>query len=119
MWTDAELAWAVGILEGEGTFSIFKSARCVGPRRVISVQCAMSDEDIILRMKSIFNVGTIYKSQSPIIRKDGSLRKPIWTWTVTNFKDQQFILEIVLPYLGKRRTAKVKELLEYIYGRTN
>ena len=117
MLTDVQAAWAAGVLEGEGCFSIFKRATSSQNHKQLHIQCTMTDEDIISRLQSIFNVGSIYKVQPSGCKKDGTPYKPAWKWAVNNHAGQKLIIESILPYLGNRRKTKALEMLEYINGK--
>lgn len=106
-----EIAWAAGILEGEGCFSVFK--RKDRPNTTTcSIHLEMTDEDIIRRVRDVFNVGTVNIRQNVTGRSDKRPRKVSWIWSVQNKTGVRSVLEAVLPYLGDRRTKKAKELLE-------
>lgn len=78
----------------------------------------MTDEDTIRALHETVGVGTVvYRSNNSKTRHDGAIRKDTWIWTVQNFTGIEFVLREILPYMSIRRTAKIKELLEYIDGR--
>ena len=101
-----EIAWAAGVLEGEGCFSVFK--RKDRPNTTTAaIFLEMTDEDVVVRVRDAFNVGTINTR-----KRSDPRRKPSWCWAVQNKTDIKTVLELIVPYLGIRRTAKVKELLQ-------
>lgn len=105
---DNRVAWAAGLIEGEGCFSLVKNYKAKGGKSgKLCVQ--MNDLDILERLQSIFNCGKIY------YRKPRGNSKESWMWTVYRRDDLVRVATSVLPLLGKRRTEKVKEVLEY-YG---
>lgn len=88
--------WLAGLLEGEGCF-YFKGT----PKILLS----MSDEDIVARVAELF--GSTYNKQSP----HGIGKKYMFNTSVCGIGAIE-IMNILLPYMGLRRTAKIKEVLE-------
>jgi hypothetical protein len=99
-----DVAWASGILEGEGCFS--KHKRSNRPNTVLyAIYCEMSDEDVVRRLRDIFQVGTVN------IRNKRKDRKPTWIWSVQNKADIKQVLILIEPWMGHRRGAKIDEIL--------
>jgi len=119
MPTDIQIAWAAGILEGEGCFSIFKRASSTTNHKQLCIQCTMTDRDVITKLADIFGVGRISEVQPTGTKRDGTPYKLAYKWAVDNHAGQRLILESIMPHLGERRKAKAEELLEYINARTN
>lgn len=94
-----DIAWAAGILEGEGTFH----AKGNSPR----VFCEMTDEDVLIKLQSIFG-GTITKQK---LRNNW---KQTWRWGVYG-SNAQVAMELIRPYLLSRRSARVDEILSAWY----
>lgn len=111
---DLDYAWAAGILEGEGCFSIFnRTAKCGTKQRDTkncSIQLEMTDKDTVERVYNIFKVGSI---KGPNIRKrdEGRNRKPTYIWSVQNISGMKLVLEQIQPFMGYRRSEKIFELL--------
>lgn len=105
-----ELGWMAGLLEGEGTFW-FENSRYRYPR----VQIYMTDEDVVRRIAEVAGVGNVTgphtRSGDDGRGSDMSLWKPQWGWTVTRKEQVYWLCRTILPYMGKRRTAKINELL--------
>jgi len=108
MKEELDVAWAAGILEGEGCFSIYISKT----RKKLMIRCKMTDEDIILRLKDVFSLGAIY-----VIHPKNTKHRISWEWHVGKHSSMEEVINKVLPYLGKRRSSKAKELLAYIDSR--
>lgn len=101
--TELDIAWAAGLLEGEGSFT----ARTNSP--VLRVSCVMTDLDILERLQSIFG-GLIHKnSRDTKHYKDHW--KDSWSWSASG-DTAKTIMTSVLPYMGGRRSNKINELLE-------
>lgn len=108
--TGINLAWASGIIEGEGTISLIKvkdRKNSYSPRITVT----MTDKDIIKRLFDIFKVGTI---RGPIKNKN---HKDLWSWSVQNQSGCFNVLIEIMPYLGDRRLTKAKELFKYLEGK--
>lgn len=102
-----KITWAVGILEGEGCFSIHK--RSNRPNTITcAIHCEMTDKDVIYDLQSVFKVGTIS------FRSGRDHRKDSWVWSVQKQKDIFDVLLEVMPYLKSRRLEKAQELFTYL-----
>lgn len=109
-----QLAWAAGVLDGEGCFSISRSTHgrlSNGERRqyasaypvVVVGQCGEGGAvpEILLRMSALFGG----RPRGPMMLR-GRPRK--WDWRLHGFELVQFVVAQVWPWLGpvKRRQAK-------------
>ena len=93
-----EIIWLAGLLEGEGSFSLSGK---IG----VGVGLGTSDKDVAERAgKLMGKEPTLDKSYSPLSRK------PIWRVRVCGYRARR-VMECILPWMGERRTAKIKELL--------
>jgi len=99
----SDLTWAAGLLEGEGCFYTQHA------RRYPAVKCNMTDRDVVVRLYRLFGVGHLQYIHTPFMRARGW--KVQWSWQVQAQADARRVMRLVLPYMGKRRTAKIKELL--------
>jgi hypothetical protein len=114
--SDAVYAWAAGILEGEGCFSIHRRKDRSNTLNT-AIHCEMTDEDIIRRLHAVFKVGTVNARKNMSGRKDTRARKATWIWSAQKKADVLEVILRVLPYLGERRAAKAKELMVSIEER--
>jgi hypothetical protein len=73
----------------------------------------MTDRDVVERVNALFPAvgGVTERVQT------GKGSKPIHEWYIMRGDEITRILNLILPYLGERRTAKAHELLEYIANR--
>lgn len=102
--SEADIAWAAGLLEGEGSFYVMDRA---GRRHLMTVKIEMSDEDVIRRIASIFGRSTSNVTTFQP-KPDGWSR----TWTKRWYgAEAEKVMCAVLPYMGKRRAAKIRECL--------
>lgn len=106
-----DIAWFAGIFEGEGCFTIEKN----GNTRLIVGMC---DKDIIDRIKAMF---PIHQNKAPVQPKPVQPRynqpKIRYTWCVSDPGEVKRITELILPWLGERRTAKANEVLKSLATR--
>jgi hypothetical protein len=101
--TDAhpcEIAWAAGIIEGEGCLTRRKSKPGCA-----SLSVGMTDEDVVRRLHAVFGAGSV---RGPLSRGSG---KPFWVWHVAKRAHLLAILPVVYPYMGLRRRARIEEVL--------
>ena len=96
---ELEWAWVAGIIEGEGCVAHYEKFR----QTYLAVE--MKDLDILERLQRITNLGNIRKKSA----RGNS--KETYLWSVQNKPGVKLICERILPYMGERRTAKMKEVL--------
>jgi hypothetical protein len=111
MATDTEIAWAAGLFEGEGCFSIatFRS-KYQYPRATIF----STDLDILERFAKIVKVGHLNSKPEKRQRKDGWKRKPQYRWTASSVKDVEVIVDLFDPWLGPRRLQQVRDSFAHV-----
>ena len=90
-----EIAWLAGLLEGEGCFGI----TCTP-----TIWLGMCDEDIVKKVALMFEATCRERKVMP-----GHSRA--YATQVCGEKGKQIMLAI-LPYMGIRRSAKIREVLE-------
>jgi len=100
--TATDLAWAAGIIDGEGCISlhIVKSSRasCF----VLRVSVANTSVLMLSHLREIFGCGTTVLQQ-----RAAAHHKPRWNWQVCS-KQAETVLRQVEPYLvNKREEARV------------
>lgn len=100
MPTELEIAWFSGLFEGEGSFYFVHDV----PK---GLQITMTDEDILLRVKSLFG-GNISRSTR---RNIPDHWKDAWRWSLALGPSMDLVPKM-LPMLGKRRTARAEEMLD-------
>jgi hypothetical protein len=101
------IGWAAGLFEGEGCISLSLSSRPKGyPRPRLSV--TSTDLDVLEKLLSVVGFGYI---DGP---KQVRTNKPFWTWRCAAADEVATVLTAFLPYLGKRRSAKVALAFEAI-----
>lgn len=99
-----EIAWVAGILEGEGTFCLNNES--------VRFALAMTDLDIVEKVRNIVDKTKIISSHSEQNSKDGYERKTRYTFTVIGDHAISWMMTIY-PLMGLRRKTKIRELLQY------
>lgn len=100
-----EIAWAAGLFEGEGCFSLGNSAR---RRPSFTMQMKMTDEDVVRRFAGIVGHGAVY---GPYMNRRNPTHKPVFSWAWGGRDAGQWALANFGPFLGARRLAKLCEIL--------
>lgn len=104
--SDYELGWLVGILEGEGCFSIGMDKRRKHREKKVRVQLQMGDAEIIaklIRITGLGNVGGPYKTRSKV-------HTPMWGWNLGH-DDSLQIMALVYDHMSARRKARIAEVV--------
>lgn len=94
-WT----GWAAGLFEGEGSIVLRRG------RRAAQLALGSTDEDVVRRFHEVVGAGIIY---GPVCKPK---RKPMWYWACYHRRDVRRILDLLLPFLGRRRSARAAEAL--------
>lgn len=98
------MAWAAGILEGEGTFLLVNDRGRVRP----VVRVSMTDEDVILKLKGILGVGTIVSKRPPSLKDHYKSR---YVLSIDRQAEAYFVMMAMFPWLGERRKSKIEEIV--------
>jgi hypothetical protein len=98
-----DVAWLAGLLEGEGSFFVQK--RPDRRRDQARVYLAMTDEDVVRRAASLMGAPSV---QRRVRREDHW--KDQYVAVVTGSKATA-VMRSILPHLGERRAARVREIL--------
>jgi len=92
--SEITIAWAAGLFDGEGTIAFYKAR--------VHVAIHMTDKDLLDRMQEAFG-GQIY-----LTTKQKEHHKTSWKWAITTTAKSIEFLDMIYPYLGVRRQAKVE-----------
>jgi hypothetical protein len=113
---ETDIAWAAGLFEGEGCISREGGSRG-GRRWRLIIQ--MNDRDVVDRYREIVeqiaqhqSVAKTYIVNPRKYYRDGFDRQVSYCYKVARRASLLAILTAFLPYLGQRRSAKVREALE-------
>jgi hypothetical protein len=106
-----DVIWLAGLLEGEGCFLVHPDRRTPGSRSNLRVALQMTDHDVVDRAYSVFPIGGSGPREVSAANSGGHLgKKPHWCvyWHAAN---AEIVMRAVLPFMGKRRSAKILECL--------
>ena len=106
MLTTTQLHWLAGILEGEGSFQLARTARKRGKILIPRIELGMTDKDIVqqaaafMRIK-VFRVG-----------RESTKRKPYFRFLVWGHYAAGWMMTLYL-LMGTRRRTKIREILSH------
>lgn len=113
-----DVAWLAGYLEGEACFQFGKTNRSkirngkkqnfIDTNIYIRVGC--TDLDILEKAQSIAECGHI----RPKKNLSEWSKLPQYEWVISKRSDIHKILDLIIPYMGIRRTQKIETMLEYL-----
>ena len=101
----SELAWAIGLFEGEGCIYLRNN------KPQVHLFVRMTDLDVLERLQALWG-GTI-KSCTPSKNPND---KPVWRWALYKKEAVKNILIDILPHLSARRSCKALDGLDYLDG---
>ena len=106
MPSEAEIAWAAGFFEGEGSAGVYIDYR--RPHLPGSPRASLSqnDEGPVRRFQQIVGMGSV-----SLIGPYPSRPKPVWFWQCTNRKDLPRLVTL-MPWLSPRRRAQIQSVLD-------
>ncbi len=93
------LAWAAGLIDGEGCISITKCrprGENINILYSLTIGVNMVDRPTIYRLKHLFGGGKISKKK-PTRTENGTMRRTFYTWAISSKQAKQ-ALEWLLPY---------------------
>jgi len=93
------LAWAAGLFEGEGSWSLRHQA-------YPSARLAMTDEDVVRRFAATLELlgGRVHGPYR-------GTNKPYWVWQLSGFERVQALYAMLWPWLGNRRRSRGAEVV--------
>jgi hypothetical protein len=95
---EADLAWAAGLFEGEGSFGMRSNG-------TVLVSVASTDKDVIDRFRSVVGAGRL-SSQAP---GRNHRNKRLWRLDISQVDDVLRITRLLYPWLGNRRRSRADE----------
>jgi|SRR6516225_8143233 hypothetical protein len=110
---EAELGWLAGLLEGEGSFFMSNGSNKSGTYKYPQISVEMTDLDVIQRVARIFGVST-YTYDNKKRPNEKIIHKAI----VSGSKATE-LMEQLLPWMGERRSQKIRELLKTKSGKAS
>ena len=108
--TPEETAWLAGLLEGEGAFGC-SGAKARPQSRTLRIQLNMTDEDVVRKAAVLMENAPVYRysKKKDTSRAIKSTKDAFHTYVVGYGAER--IMELILPYMGNRRTARINEVL--------
>lgn len=99
--TKTDLAWLAGLLEGEGCFSLVNTRHSTP-----AVTLRMRDRDVVTRAHRLIGAtGRVRPERSSNPRHSTIWQFGIWGAAAIR------LMRRLLPFMGKRRTAKIMALI--------
>ena len=121
--TDVEVAWLAGLWEGEGSWTYKKGRTRTFPNGktylenpYLRMHMSMTDEDVMLKVGKIMDGRKVTPYDGGPAHKAAG-QKPCWIISLQG-EAASLWTELMLPYLGKRRTAKYNFIMENVNGET-
>jgi hypothetical protein len=109
--TEIEIAWLAGLLEGEGSFGL--TGYAAKKSKVFpTISLAMTDLDIIERAGALIGGQGQARIMARVGQRmgTGTVRKTTYRWRVSGNRAIE-VMRLILPYMGERRTARIREIL--------
>lgn len=108
-WEPIDLAWMAGLLEGEGHFGKWSKTTKNGlyTYPVYRIGCNLTDLDVLQRLHQLAGVGRLSGQQTP----QKPQHSPFWRWMVNKKADVYALCVALLPYMGERRSARLREII--------
>lgn len=104
------MTWLAGLLDGEGTFFLINSRVKGKLYKYPHIALRMADEDVVQAAAEMF--GTKCMDIGYGRRVDGTKEKRMYVCCVTGSR-ASYWMRALLPFLGKRRSEKIAEILAY------
>lgn len=101
--TKEEVAWSAGLFEGEGCI-LFRTTGAPG-----GLSLVMTDEDCVHRFCEYVGLGHVSMS-----REATTKLKAVYQWRVSSQAETYAVLQLLLPYLGERRTSRAYDALVWL-----
>lgn len=98
MTRDQEIAWAAGLFEGEGSWSLKERRRC------LRLQLSTTDKDVLESFRNIVGAGRIIDRHE---RRPN--RKRLWGWYVERGEAER-VADLLRPFMHQRRRNRLDEI---------
>ena len=103
-----DLGWLVGIVEGEGSFSVNKTARGIAPRFYLY----SPDEWVVDRCLQITGMGRKYIRPEATASRLRPGKGHRYGWVVSKIKDVEALYTEIQPHLSPRLRERLLETLK-------
>ena len=101
----AELAWAAGFFEGEGTVALNGSA----PRLWLPQASAQGIPEVLARFQAA--VGGLGSISGPYVLKNPWSKLPQYRWGLSRFEHVQAVIAMFWPWMSARRRSGARAVL--------
>ena len=110
-----DLGWLVGFLDGEGSFILRPIRKKQGyiRARECNIQATNTDRDTMERLARIAGG----YSNGPYVWSKKVNHKPLYRWTLAKKIKVFDLLNLIKPYMSRRRQAQIELMLEYLRPR--
>lgn len=110
---DIECAWVAGLLEGEGSFTFGPEGNRIGKPKIrqLMITCGMTDEDTILKLHQIVQIGNVYLERRKDPRRDYA--KQMYIWQASKRADVIPFMEAIRPHMSERRGERIDAMFQY------
>ena len=105
MLTTTQLHWLAGILEGEGSFQLARTARKRGKILIPRIELGMTDKDIVQQAAALMRVKVHRVERNP--PRKSYFRFLMWGHHAAGWMMTLYLL------MGTRRRAKIREVLSH------
>jgi hypothetical protein len=113
-----EVSWLAGLLEGEGHFGADCRKRRGHDYCYPTVQLSMTDKDVVERAGEIMR--RLTGSTAVVMAKKVYSNQQTKQWRIALYgAPAELLMQIVLPYMGERRTTRINEILHKRMERRN
>lgn len=108
--SEFEFGYVIGILEGEGCFSIHKQYGRPPERKVYvypKIEVQGSDRDTLEKMVEFTGIGKVtgpYKTRA-------KHHSPMFAWRMSS-RESLNLMNKVLPFMSERRQERIREVIE-------
>jgi hypothetical protein len=96
-------SWAVGILEGEGSFGIDRQQG----RAYLRIQVSSVDREVLERLRLAFGRGNVIGPYWYGNEK----HKPLFFWRLNRQKEVESVMKAILPHMSERRRLQIASAL--------
>ena len=116
MYSDKELGWLVGIVEGEGCLSM---TRKKSRKNRFAISFNISNSDIILIQKCKEIIDQIIGRECAIIRHSVAklYYKPVYRVWLYTFEDMKKFLEVIIPMMFSDKKLQAEIMLRFVTRR--
>lgn len=105
-----DIAWLAGLFEGEGSMEIGKNG-------MVRLCIRMTDRDIIDRVNAMFPARKIQVVVPEPMRDTHNQPKTQYAWRISGPERVREVLDLIMPWLGERRTVRAGEVLAHLDAR--